>query len=115
LRKEFYACAFSKKQRLRLYILLVGQVGKDFHQLFQGHSVFACPNSPVEVIVFCRRLCLVNVIDFSRFTPKEKSGAQSLILGIYTVFLKDDNQHCQIQYGSNQYDYQEGTQIFDPG
>src|SRR4051812_19325034 len=55
---------------------------------------------------------LVSVIDFSRFKPKKKSGAQALNFGCYIVFLKEDNKHCEIRYGRNHYDYQEGTLVF---
>ena len=34
-----------------------------------------------------------------------------LSLGFYTVFYKQD-KHCDIRYGRNYYDYQEGTLVF---
>lgn len=54
------------------------------------------------------------MIDFSDYHPKQKSGvqAQALNLGFYIVFFKEDNKHCEIKYGRNQYDYQEGTLVF---
>ena len=55
---------------------------------------------------------LVSMIDFSCYKPREKSVAQALSFGFYAVFLKEDNQHCEIRYGRNQYDYQEGTLVF---
>ncbi len=59
---------------------------------------------------------LVSVIDFTN-TPKipkeerKKKDVQALSFGFYAVFLKD-NTHCDIRYGRNYYDYQEGTLIF---
>ncbi len=54
---------------------------------------------------------LVSVIDFSNATPKERSDVQALNFGFYTVFYKQD-KHCDIRYGRNYYDYQEGTLVF---
>lgn len=55
---------------------------------------------------------LVSVVDFSKFKPKKKPAVQSLSFGFYIVFLKEDNQHCEIRYGRHHYDYQEGTLVF---
>ena len=55
---------------------------------------------------------LVSVIDFSRVQPGQRAQAQALNLGFYIVFLKEDNQHCEIRYGRSSYDYQEGTLLF---
>jgi AraC family transcriptional regulator, transcriptional activator of pobA len=54
---------------------------------------------------------LVSVIDFSKAQPKERSGVEALNFGFYTVFYKHD-KHCDIRYGRNYYDYQEGTLVF---
>src|SRR5919205_370141 len=54
---------------------------------------------------------LVSVIDFSKATPKERADVQALNFGFYTVFYKQD-KHCDIRYGRNYYDYQEGTLVF---
>ena len=54
---------------------------------------------------------LVSVIDLSTVEPKKKSEAQALNFGFYTVFYKQD-KHCDIRYGRNYYDYQEGTLVF---
>jgi AraC family transcriptional regulator, transcriptional activator of pobA len=54
---------------------------------------------------------LVGVIDFSKTRPKKSLGAAALNFGFYAIFLKDD-QHCEIRYGRNYYDYQEGTLVF---
>src|SRR4051812_29468122 len=56
---------------------------------------------------------LVSVIDFARFKPKKKNpDVHALSFGFYLVFLKEDNQHCEIRYGRNTYDYQQGTLVF---
>lgn len=55
---------------------------------------------------------LVSVIDFSTVQPKERAAVQALNFGFYTVFYKQDNKHCQLRYGRNYYDYQEGTLVF---
>ncbi len=54
---------------------------------------------------------LVSVIDLSNAEAKERSGAQALNFGFYSVFYKND-KHCDIRYGRNYYDYQEGTLVF---
>src|SRR5688572_2593408 len=54
---------------------------------------------------------LVSVIDFSTVKPQQRSGEQALNFGFYTVFFKQD-KHCEIRYGRNYYDYQEGTLVF---
>jgi AraC family transcriptional regulator, transcriptional activator of pobA len=54
---------------------------------------------------------LVSVIDFTHASPKERSDAQALCFGFYTVFYKQ-GKHCDIRYGRNYYDYQEGTLVF---
>lgn len=59
---------------------------------------------------------LVSVIDFSTITRRsnnthEKPDVQALSFGFYAVFLKED-KNCQIKYGRNYYDYQEGTLVF---
>src|SRR5919202_1441775 len=54
---------------------------------------------------------LVSIIDFSKATPKERADVQALDFGFYTVFYKQD-KHCDIRYGRNYYDYQEGTLVF---
>ena len=54
---------------------------------------------------------LVSVLDFSASPPTRHPEAASFNLGLYAVFLKQD-QHCDIRYGRNHYDYQEGTLVF---
>lgn len=54
---------------------------------------------------------LVSLIDFSTIEPKKKSDPQALNFGFYTVFYKQ-GKHCDIRYGRNYYDYQEGTLVF---
>lgn len=54
---------------------------------------------------------LVSVIDFSTIEPNIRGEAQALNFGFYTVFYKQD-KHCEIRYGRNSYDYQEGTLVF---
>ena len=54
---------------------------------------------------------LVSVIDLSTVEPKKKSEVQALGFGFYAVFYKQD-KHCDIRYGRNYYDYQEGTLVF---
>lgn len=55
---------------------------------------------------------LVSVIDFATVQPKERADVQALNFGFYTVFYKQDNKHCQLRYGRNYYDYQDGTLVF---
>jgi AraC family transcriptional activator of pobA len=55
---------------------------------------------------------LVSMIDFSKLNNAyKKPDVQAFNLGVYMVFLKHD-QHCEIKYGRNYYDYQEGTLVF---
>jgi AraC-like DNA-binding protein len=55
---------------------------------------------------------LVSLIDLSNVEATERSGIQALNFGFYTVFYKQDKQRCDIRYGRNHYDYQEGTLVF---
>jgi AraC-like DNA-binding protein len=58
---------------------------------------------------------LVSVIDFSTLNIPDAEGRRELLrqfsLGFYAVFLKNGN-YCNIHYGRNNYDYQEGTLVF---
>lgn len=56
---------------------------------------------------------LVSVIDFSKSKTQQtrKAEVQALNFGFYCVFFKD-SKHCDIRYGRNHYDYQEGSLIF---
>lgn len=56
---------------------------------------------------------LVSVIDFSKANPRSWNGQKSTQIhyGLYCVFLKDI-KGCELKYGRNYYDYQEGTLIF---
>ena len=55
---------------------------------------------------------LISVIDFSTLKPKKSPKIDALKFGFYSVFFKEDQQHCTIRYGRNTYDYQKGTLIF---
>lgn len=58
---------------------------------------------------------LASVIDFSNVTIPSPEYRSELLryfsLGFYAVFLKN-NKYCEIYYGRNKYDYQEGTLMF---
>ena len=55
---------------------------------------------------------LVNVVDFSTLKPQEKSAASgTFTFGFYSVSIKYGN-NCEIKYGRNVYDYQDGTLVF---
>ncbi len=56
---------------------------------------------------------LVSVIDFSKANPRSWDGQKSVKIhyGMYCIFLKD-YKGCDIKYGRNYYDYQEGTLVF---
>jgi len=56
---------------------------------------------------------LVSVIDFSKAHPRSWDGQKSvrIIYGMYCIFLKDF-KGCDIKYGRDYYDYQEGTLVF---
>jgi AraC family transcriptional regulator, transcriptional activator of pobA len=55
---------------------------------------------------------LVSVIDLSKSGRRKKNPAiGALRFGCYAVFLKND-KNCEIKYGRNYYDYQEGTLVF---
>lgn len=57
---------------------------------------------------------LVTVIDFSKTTYSQEYP-EGHSYGYYTIFLKE-NKVCDIKYGRNYYDYQEGTLVFlSPG
>ncbi len=56
---------------------------------------------------------LVSVVDFSKANPRSWDGQKTvrIIYGMYCIFLKDF-KGCDIKYGRNYYDYQEGTLVF---
>lgn len=58
---------------------------------------------------------LVSVVDLSQVAPREgsteKADIQAISFGFYAVFLKK-SKNCDIRYGRNFYDYQEGTLVF---
>lgn len=56
---------------------------------------------------------LVSVINFSKANPRSWDGEKSVRInyGLYCIFLKDV-KGCDIRYGQNYYDYQEGTLVF---
>lgn len=56
---------------------------------------------------------LVSVIDLSKAKPRSWDGQKNvrIIYGMYCIFLKDF-KGCDIKYGRNYYDYQEGTLVF---
>ena len=56
---------------------------------------------------------LVSVIDFSKANPRSWDGQKSVKInyGLYCIFLKDF-KGCDLKYGRNYYDYQEGTLVF---
>src|SRR5919202_6170144 len=55
---------------------------------------------------------LVSVIDLSKCSRRKRNPAiEALSFGFYAVFLKND-KNCEIKYGRNYYDYQEGTLVF---
>ncbi|GAC1384089.1 MAG: hypothetical protein NVSMB45_11910 [Ginsengibacter sp.] len=54
---------------------------------------------------------LVSIVDFSNVKAYKQPTAYALNFGFYAVFFKS-NEHCEIRYGRNNYDYQEGTLIF---
>lgn len=53
---------------------------------------------------------LVSVIDFSK-TAYQGEYPQGHSFGFYTVFLKEEKS-CNLKYGRNYYDYQDGTLVF---
>ncbi len=55
---------------------------------------------------------LVSVIDLSKSKRRRRDvETGALSFGFYAVFLKND-KHCDIRYGRNTYDYQDGTLVF---
>ncbi len=59
---------------------------------------------------------LVSVVNFSQLVKAAGNGGQkplvqAISFGFYAIFFKE-NKHCDIRYGRNRYDYQEGTLIF---
>jgi len=56
---------------------------------------------------------LVSVIDFSKANPRSWGGEKNVRInyGLYCIFLKDF-KGCDLRYGRNYYDYQEGTLVF---
>lgn len=59
---------------------------------------------------------LVNVVDFSTLKPQDKSAVSgTYTFGFYTVSIKY-GKNCELKYGRNLYDYQDGTLVFmSPG
>jgi len=55
---------------------------------------------------------LVSVIDFAKLNKiYKKPIVEAFHFGFYSIFFKND-KHCEIKYGRNYYDYQEGTLVF---
>jgi len=56
---------------------------------------------------------LISVIDFSKANPRSWGGEKRIRInyGLYCIFLKDV-KGCDLKYGRNYYDYQEGTLVF---
>lgn len=54
---------------------------------------------------------LISVIDLSKTTQVKAFEADALSFGFYAVFLKQ-GKHCDIRYGRDYYDYQDGTMVF---
>jgi AraC-like DNA-binding protein len=56
---------------------------------------------------------LVSVVDLSKANPRSWDGEKTVRInyGMYCVFLKDF-KGCDLKYGRNYYDYQEGTLLF---
>jgi len=56
---------------------------------------------------------LVSVVDFSKANPRSWGGEKNVRInyGMYCVFLKD-YKGCNLKYGRDYYDYQEGTLVF---
>jgi len=59
---------------------------------------------------------LVNVVDFSTLKPQDKSAVSgTYTFGFYTISIKN-GKNCELRYGRNLYDYQDGTLVFmSPG
>jgi len=54
---------------------------------------------------------LVSLIDFAGTKSQRSQKVEAISFGFYAVFLKND-QHCEIKYGRNYYDYQQGSLVF---
>lgn len=56
---------------------------------------------------------LISVVDLSKANPRSWDGEKTVRInyGMYCVFLKDF-KGCELKYGRNYYDYQEGTLLF---
>jgi AraC-like DNA-binding protein len=56
---------------------------------------------------------LVSVINFSNANPRSWNGQKNVKIhyGLYCIVLKDVTG-CELKYGRNYYDYQEGTLVF---
>lgn len=56
---------------------------------------------------------LVSCINLSNVKPQKRKNqaAEAVSFGFYSIFLKED-KNCEIKYGRNSYDYQQGTVVF---
>ena len=54
---------------------------------------------------------LISIVDFAKTESNIDVNNIKISTGFYTIMFKG-NKHCNVKYGRNQYDYQEGTLIF---
>ncbi len=54
---------------------------------------------------------LISIVDFAKAESNIKLDKFKVSAGFYTILYKG-NKHCNVKYGRNTYDYQEGTLIF---
>lgn len=54
---------------------------------------------------------LISIVDFSKVKSNIDVDNIRVVSGLYTIMFKG-NKHCNVKYGRNKYDYQEGTLLF---
>lgn len=54
---------------------------------------------------------LISILDFAKMDDRPEIYNIKIVMGFYGIMYKESKQ-CNVKYGRNYYDYQQGTMIF---